>query len=115
MSRMAERMNNVLAQLRRTAGTPKEDMAKARMAQLVAEAQVERDARQRGLVDPAALRVFAVIAIGVLAGALLAFGVWELGRVLMTDEDERALARDRKVWREKRRELRDSIAARRVR
>jgi len=70
---------------------------------------------QRGAADPGVLGVIALVFVSLLSAAFLIGLLYLLGYRLLTSAEEREESRERAVWRQKRRELNDAIAARRLR
>ena len=71
--------------------------------------------RQRGTAEIGFLGIVAVMAMACLSAAFLVLGLWALGYHLLTPLEEREAIARAKVWRDKRRELNESVEARRVR
>ena len=61
------------------------------------------------------LEFIGVLAVAVVCASIIVLTVFAIGEALLSPREERELMLERRVWREKRRELNASVRARNVR
>jgi hypothetical protein len=115
-SEIAVAMNEVLKIARENMGTPTGEAARLTLRELSRKAEEAKGRRrQGGFIGEGLLWIPAVIALAAAPTAIVMLFLFSIGRHLLAPSEEREVAKERIVWRDKRRELNASVEARRVR